>query len=88
MPEDYKQILLVANGFLTSSDSIEPSFEKIQEIDYYRNVQDNAIEVWEKINGLEDTVAELKRAILNGGKYEEQQFLIIPPIKDREKWKY
>lgn len=88
LPEDYKQMLLVANGFPTSNNSVEPSFEAISEVDYYRNYKFNAIDSWRDLGGLDDVVDELEKAILIAGLNDEQQFLIIPPAVKGEHWKY
>lgn len=36
LPEDYKEFLRITNGFSSPND-IEPSFERITEIDYLKN---------------------------------------------------
>lgn len=79
LPKDYIEFLKITNGFSAPND-IEPSFEKIEEIDYLKNVDEFTIEAY----GL----AELEDAILVGGKSEEQYFLLLPPKFKNEKWKY
>jgi len=81
-PKDYKELLLIANGFKTSSEEVEPSFLPVEEIDYLKNIFPSIIESYE------DTLKELEDSILIAGKDEEQQFLIIPPKEENGKWKY
>ena len=38
LPEDYVEMVMIANGFPTCSTSVEPSFLKVEEIDFYRNL--------------------------------------------------
>ena len=88
LPDDYIDLVSIANGFPTCSNSVEPSFQKVEEIDYYRNFEWNAINTWKEIEELNDIVSELERAIMIAGHEDEQQFLIIPPINGQDKWKY
>jgi hypothetical protein len=78
-PEDYIEFLKITNGFSAPND-IEPSFEKIGEVDYLKNVDEFIIEAYGMI--------ELEDAIIVGGKSEEQHFLLLPPKSENEKWKY
>lgn len=82
LPEDYKEMLLLANGFPTSNNSVEPSFLDVNKIDYYRNYEWNAIDGWVEI------LPELSNSIMIAGREEEQQFLLIPPSAESDKWKY
>ena len=43
-PDDYIELLLVANGFKTSNDAVEPSFLPVEEVDYFKNVFPFAVE--------------------------------------------
>jgi len=79
-PEDYKEFLAITNGFSAPND-IEPSFENIMEVDYLKNVIEDVVEAY-------NYLPELETAILVGGKSEEQQFLLLPPKSESEKWKY
>lgn len=81
-PNDYKELLQITNGFKTSNDSIEPSFIRIDEVDYLKNIFPFIIECYE------DTIPELELSILIAGKHEEQQFLLIPPNRRAIEWKY
>lgn len=81
-PEDYKELLSVTNGYLASDASLEPSFMKIQEVDYLKNIDPFII------NCYEDTLKELEDSILVGGRNEEQQFLLIPPKHEKGGWEY
>ena len=78
-PEDYKELLFITNGFSAPND-VEPSFEKIEEVDYLKNIFDYIVEDY--------NMPELETAILVGGKLEEQYFLLLPPKNGNEKWKY
>lgn len=80
LPEDYINFLKLTNGF-SSSNSIEPTFMKIQDIDYLKNIEPFAIECYEHL-------PELENCILIAGKDEEQYFLLIPPNDEFEKWRY
>jgi len=86
-PKDYKDLLLITNGFKTSNDAVEPSFLPIEEVDYFKNLYP---EVSEFYSGeiLGDIGKNLERSILVAGKNEEQQFLLIPPKDKNGKWKY
>ncbi|MGD1846026.1 MAG: SMI1/KNR4 family protein [Salibacteraceae bacterium] len=88
LPKDYIDMVSIANGFPTSSSSVEPSFHKVEEIDFYRNIPWNVIDTWKQMGELDDVVAELEKAIIVAGLEEEQQFLIIPPEHTRDPWKY
>lgn len=80
LPEDYKEFLLITNGFSAPND-IEPSFEKVSEINFLKNIMDFVVEAY-------DYLPELETAIIVGGKSEEQQFLLLPPKLESEQWKY
>ena len=88
LPPDYIEMTTIANGFPTYPNSIEPAFQKLEEIDFYRNYQWNVIDTWKEIGGLDDDVADLERAIMIAGFEDEQQFLIIPPADRQGRWKY
>lgn len=91
LPNDYVNFLRITNGFLTCSKSIEPSFEDINKIDFYKNFKFNAISQWKSNcfdNEILEVVSSLERAIMIAGFDEEQQFLIIPPKTPDQKWKY
>lgn len=87
LPEDYKNFLLTTNGFFTPCDSTEPTFEKVDKIDYLINIDDFAIEVWHQ-DALIEVGKELSRSIVVGGIHDEQYFLLIPPKTINEKWQY
>jgi hypothetical protein len=87
-PQDYIEMVRTANGFPTCSNSVEPSFQKVDEIDFYRNFQRNVIDTWKEMGELNDVVSDLERAIMIAGLEDEQQFLIIPPTNGQDKWKY
>ncbi len=81
-PQDYRELLLIANGFKTSNDAVEPSFMKIEDVDYLKDVDPFLIECYE------DTLEELAISIIIGGKHEGQQFLLIPPTDEKGHWRY
>lgn len=87
LPTDYKEFLLIANGYPTYNDAVEPSFEKVSQIDYLKNFDAEMIEIWSQ-KELEDIGKELSKSIIIAGKAEEQWFLLIPPTDKNDKWKY
>lgn len=84
-PKDYKELLSITNGFKPSNYSTEPTFNKIEEIDYLKNINPDIIKAYSEIKEIQN---DLKRSILIAGKGEVQQFLLIPPNQKNEKWKY
>jgi len=88
LPQDYIELVTIANGFPTCSNSIEPTFQKVEKIDFYKNFQRNVINTWKEMEELDDVVNELERAIMIAGFEDEQQFLIIPPHEGQNNWKY
>lgn len=87
LPNDYKDFLQIANGYPTYDDSVEPSFLKINEIQYLKDIYPEIITIW-KETGNEQISSELNRSIIIAGINEEQWFLIIPPKDQSDKWKY
>ena len=71
--------LQITNGFIAPN-SVEPSFMKVEEVDYLKNIDKFTIEAY--------NLPELENSILVAGKDEEQYFLLIPPKNENEKWKY
>jgi hypothetical protein len=86
-PEDYKDFLLATNGFFTPDDAIEPTFEKIENVDYLKNIDGFLINVWNE-GTLIDVGKQLTNAIVVGGINDEQYFLLIPPESSHTKWQY
>lgn len=86
-PEDYKDFLLITNGFLTPRDSTEPTFQKVDEIYYLKSVDTFLLEVWNE-GPLADVGEQLKTAIVIAGINDEQYFLLIPPSSSHDKWQY
>jgi len=87
LPEDYKAFLLITNGFFTPTDSTEPTFESVENIDYLKNVDYFLIEVW-CVPELIDIGQQLEKSIIIGGLEDEQYFLLIPPADGNSEWKY
>jgi cell wall assembly regulator SMI1 len=85
-PTDFKQFLLVTNGF-SAPNEIEPSFEPINRVDLLKNIDNDIIEAY-SIDGIENIGKQLEQSILVGGINQEQYFLLIPPNSINEKWKY
>ena len=86
-PDDYKEMLLISNGF-PAVNNIEPTFEPIENIIFYKDYEYSVIEIWRGMEGLDDEVENLKGSILIGGINGEQQFLLIPPKRKNDEWKY
>jgi cell wall assembly regulator SMI1 len=87
LPQDYKDFLLISNGFSATRNNTEPRFETVDFIDYLVNIDSYLVEIWSQ-EGLKDIGEELARAILIGGINEEQYFLIIPPKSSKDRWQY
>ena len=87
LPADYKEFLKIANGYPTYNDAVEPSFEKINQIQYLKDLYPDVIDIW-KHTGNEDISKELSKSIIVAGKQEEQWFLLIPPTDENKNWKY
>jgi cell wall assembly regulator SMI1 len=87
LPNEYKEFLQIANGYPTYNDTVEPSFAKVNEIQYLKDIYPEIITIW-KETGNEQISSELNRSIIIGGINEEQWFLIIPPKDQSDKWKY
>lgn len=87
LPADYKEFLKIANGYPTYNDAVEPSFEKINQIEYLKNFAPDMIKIWSQ-NQTEDIGKELSKSIIVAGMQEEQWFLLIPPTDGNKNWKY
>lgn len=79
-PNEYKDFLKITNGF-TAPNGIEPTFLKIEEVDYLKNADEQLIDAY-------GFLPELENSILVAGKGEEQYFLLIPPNNEMKKWRY
>jgi cell wall assembly regulator SMI1 len=87
LPKDYKDFLLITNGFFTPQDSTEPTFEKIDKVDHLKSVDPFLLEVWNK-EPLAVVGKQLNRAVVIAGINDEQHFLLIPPDSSLDKWQY
>jgi cell wall assembly regulator SMI1 len=87
LPVDYKNFLLLTNGFFTPNDSTEPTFEGIENIDFLKNIDTYLLEVWNE-GVLVDVGEQLNRAIVVAGMNDEQYFFLIPPESHCDKWQY
>ena len=87
LPQDYKDFLSVSNGFPTWNDAVEPSFNKIQEINYLKEIYPDEIKIWKEF-GAAELGSNLEESIIVGGIGEEQWFLLIPPNNKTGEWKY
>ncbi|WP_449398688.1 SMI1/KNR4 family protein [Chryseobacterium wanjuense] len=85
LPEDYKDFLKITNGF-SAPNTVEPTFMKVEEIDYLKNIDSELVEIWGE--GDVEMGNVLKKSILIAGKDEEQYFLLIPGENVNGKWKY
>ena len=86
LPEDYKEFLLISDGFYAFND-VEPTFHTVETIDYLRNVDAELIQIW-KEDGNEEVAAVLEQSIIVAGIDEEQSFLLIPPSENNQNWNY
>lgn len=86
LPEDYKNLLRITNGFSAPND-IEPSFLPVEKILFLKDYDAELIEAY-SIDELKEIGELLAKSILVGGLDEEQYFLLIPPSNDEETWKY
>jgi hypothetical protein len=77
---------MITNGF-TSPINVEPTFEKVSNIDFLKNINPHLVKVWND-GELVDAEKKLSRSILIAGINEEQYFLLIPPTSQDEKWEY
>ncbi len=87
LPNDYKEFLQIANGYPSYNETVEPSFVKVNEIQYFKDLFPEIITIW-KETGNEQISSVLNRSIIIAGINEEQWFLIIPPKNQSDKWKY
>jgi cell wall assembly regulator SMI1 len=88
LPEDYKEFLLTTNGFFTPCDSTEPTFEKVSDITYLKDVDPFLLEIWNE-GVLENIGRQLNRAIVVAGLNDEQYFFLIPPVDEaNNEWQY
>jgi cell wall assembly regulator SMI1 len=86
LPEDYKNFLLIANGF-HAFNTVEPTFHSVNKIDYLKNIDPELINIWNQTGNVE--VGEiLERAVIIAGNGEEQLFLLIPPDSKNTNWRY
>jgi hypothetical protein len=88
LPADYKEFLLVADGFTTPNENVEPSFEKVNNVGFLKDVDPELIEAWISNDELLDVGIKLARSIVVGGINEEQYFLLVPPLYGYEDWEY
>lgn len=87
LPDDYVEFLKISNGFPQTS-STSCSFLSVDKIDYLKTLDEDLVEIWNENDALKEVGEALTTAILIGGLNEEQQFLLIPPNKTRDKWAY
>ncbi|WP_406824927.1 SMI1/KNR4 family protein [Pedobacter sp. KACC 23697] len=87
-PADYKEFLLITNGFKTPNENVDPSFSKIGDVAFLKNVDSQLIEIWAENEELLDVAIKLARSIIVGGVEEEQYFLLIPPLSENADWEY
>ncbi|MDF4202470.1 SMI1/KNR4 family protein [Maribacter sp. SA7] len=85
-PSDFKKFLSISNGFSAPND-IEPTFESIDKIDYFKNIDGFLIEAYSN-DKIEYIGKQLAKSIVVGGINEEQYFLLIPPDTQSGEWTY
>ncbi|WP_316830665.1 SMI1/KNR4 family protein [Pedobacter aquatilis] len=88
LPKDYKEFLLITNGFTSPNENTEPSFESVTNVGYLKDIDPELIEIWINNDELLDVAIKLSRSIVIGGRNEEQYFLLIPPLSENEEWEY
>ncbi len=84
LPNDYKELLLITNGF-REFNLVEPSFLPVDKIDWIKKLNPELLEAF-----LIDPIGWdlLNRSIIIGGLNEEQFMFLIAPIKDNGEWIY
>jgi hypothetical protein len=87
-PADYKDFLLITNGFTTPNENVDPSFSKLSEVAFLKDVDPQLIEIWTEHVELLDVAIKLARSIVIGGLTEEQYFLLVPPVIENADWEY
>jgi hypothetical protein len=87
LPDDYIDFLKISNGFSQTS-TISCSFLSVDKIDYFKKLEEDLVEIWNKNEDLKEVGEALASSIMIGGLNEEQQFLLIPPKTKSEKWGY
>ncbi|GEN76691.1 SMI1/KNR4 family protein [Chryseobacterium hagamense] len=85
LPEDYKTFLQITNGF-SAPNTVEPTFMKVDEIDYLNTIDPDLVKIWDVSNN--ETGNDLKKSLLIAGKGQEQYFLLVPVDIAKGKWKY
>lgn len=88
LPADYQEFLLLANGFTTPNENVDPSFSKMSDVAFLKDVDPQPNEIWTEQIELLDVGIKLARSIVIGGLTEEQYFLLIPPIIENTDWEY
>ncbi|PWS28050.1 SMI1/KNR4 family protein [Pedobacter yonginense] len=88
LPKDYKDFLLITNGFSTPNENIEPSFEATGNVGFLKDIDPQLIEIWINNDELLEVAIKLSRSIVVGGINQEQYFLLVPPLLEHEKWEY
>ncbi|WP_431293161.1 SMI1/KNR4 family protein [Pedobacter sp. P26] len=88
LPVDYKEFLLITNGFTTPNENVDPSFSKISDVAFLKDVDPQLIEIWTENVELLEGAIKLARSIVIGGLTEEQYFLLIPPVIENADWEY
>lgn len=88
LPKDYKDFLLITNGFTTPNENIEPSFESTINVGYLKDIDPEIIEIWINNDELLDVAIKLSRSIIVGGRNQEQYFLLVPPLSESGEWEY
>ncbi|ARS42297.1 hypothetical protein CA265_22610 [Sphingobacteriaceae bacterium GW460-11-11-14-LB5] len=88
LPDDYKDFLLITNGFTTPNEHVDPSFSRINDVAFLKDVDPQLIEIWTENIELLDVAVKLARSIIVGGRDEEQYFLLIPPVIENADWEY
>lgn len=79
LPDDYKEFLLISNGFECFSYT-GVTLESIDKVDFLENVDQQLVDIWATSMDEPDTTFgdKLRSSLIIGGHEEEQQLLLVP----------
>ncbi|HVX49401.1 MAG TPA: SMI1/KNR4 family protein [Chitinophagaceae bacterium] len=79
LPEDYKQFLLISNGFASIS-STDVFLAQVEDIQWFRDFNPSLVDGWSETHSEYDPAynTPFKNSIIIGGMHDEQQLLLVP----------